>query len=718
MARDDVEALLHPRNIVMVGASDRDRHWSERVYNNLKRFDYPGGIYPINPKREEIWGIPCFPGFDALPEPPDHIICFVPADIALNVLEDGAAHGARSALIFAGDFGEGGNEKGRERAKRLAAIIDKTGLAVCGPNCMGNAPAPSRAITLPDDGMETLESGPTAIIAQSGGLCLALNRMLTERGLNPSYIVSAGNQVGLGAGDYIRFMARQPQIKGIMLYLEQVVRVDDFIKACGEASDAGKAVVAVKIGGSDEGRAAALAHTGSLAGSVDAFDALAGAAGVVRLDCLEDAVEAMEYLARTKAPMGTGVGAITNSGAMKSLISESAARAGVTFATPDAKTQETIAAVLGPLASASNPLDTRQTITTDKYIACIEAFAADPNFDLLLVAEDLPLAPGIERKELNLAAISEWTKGEDATLPVALFAPANVALTDHAQALRKTFSHLAYLSDPDRAFRVFGRIFDQIGRRTRAQTEPKNSSPLTGKQKSRIAELKTLAGDKPTALDETTSKAVLADFGLTLAREAFATDGPSAAKAAQDIGFPVVIKAVSADLPHKTEAGAIMLGLKDADGVKTACDTIATNVARYDGAVKIDGFLVAEQVQGGIELALGISKDPEMGPVVVFGSGGILVELYKDVALGRAGLNRAEAEAMIDATRAGKLLDGYRGAAPADRDAVVDAILRMGRFAEETKGLIEAVDINPLLARPKGQGCVALDALVVLAPKL
>ena len=713
MTTDKVEALLNPRNIVLVGASDRPRHWSGRVRANLMRFGYTGGVYPVNPRRVEIWGTPCYADFDALPEAPDHILSFVPADSVFGVLKSGAAAGARSALVFAGGFGEGGHEEGRARAKRLRAVIDETGLAVCGPNCMGNVSAASRAVTLPDDGLDRIEVGPTSVIAQSGGLCVALNRLLAERSLMPSHMVSAGNQLGLAAGDYIRFMAAQPQVKAILLYLEEVVRTHDFIAACTEAAAAGKAVVAVKIGRSDAGRAAALAHTGALAGSVDAFDAIAGAAGVVRLDTIEDAVEALEYLVRVAPPKGPGIAVMTNSGAITSLISEYAARAGVELAALNTETKAKIAAALGPLANPANPLDTRSTLATEAHTACMDALAADPGVDLLLMAEELPLKPGIERKELNLEAIGEWTR-KGGPVPVAMFAPMALSLSEHGQELRKKLGHLTYMSEPDRAFRVLGRIMRGSDKYARARSAPA-ATKAPEDATSRLDALVALRNARPHALDELYSKDLLSAWGLPLAREAEAADAEAAVLAADEIGYPVVVKSISENLPHKTEAGAIALGLEDSDAVAKACTEIVANVAAYDKHAVLTGFLVAEQVTDGAELTLGIMRDPEMGMVVMFGSGGVMVELYKDVAYGRPGLNRVEATAMIDATQARHIIAGYRGAPALDRAAVIDAIVALGQFALDAGDTIEAVDINPLIALADGQGVCALDALVVLA---
>jgi acetyltransferase len=703
MPTHDASALLRPRNIVLVGASDRPRHWSGRVFENLRRFGFAGGVYPVNPKRDTIWDVPCYPSVDRLPEAPDHVVSFLPADLVFGLMEESARAGARSALVFAGGFGEGGDPDGRARAARLGAIVRDTGLALCGPNCLGNVAAPSRAVTLPDDGLESIEAGPVAVIAQSGGLCVALNRILAERGLMPSYLVSCGNQVGLTAGDYLRYMANEPQVRAVLLYIEQVVGLGGFLDAARAVTAAGKSVIAVKIGGSDAGRAAALAHTGALAGTVEAFDAVAGAAGVARMDCIEDAIEALEYSVRAGRLAGEGVAVVTNSGAMKSLVSESATRAGVTLARFSDTTQTRLTAALGPDAPPGNPVDTKLTIRTEAYTACLDALADDPSVGLILLAEELPQVPGIERKEANLRGIGEWTKAHKDRPPVALFTPVNVSPSAHAKTLRAGLMHLPYFAEPDRTFRVIKRLQEKTARTARAgdtNGAAERSTPMGGD----IGAVE--------ALSEAESKKFLARISIATPREAVAADADAAARAARGIGFPVVVKGLSAALPHKTEAGAIMLGLEDEDAVRAACIQITANVAACRPGLVLDGFLVAEQVSGGAEMALGLSVDPEMGPIVMFGSGGILLELYKDVAFGRAGLNRDEAAAMIDGTRAGRLIDGWRGGPVLDREAVVSAIVALGRLAAEDPS-VEAVDINPLLVRPGGQGVLILDALVV-----
>ena len=378
---------------------------------------------------------------------------------------------------------------------------------------------------------------------------------------------------------------------------------------------------------------------------------------------------------RADSPRGDGIAVMTNSGAMKSLVSESAARANIRLATFSADTQARLTEALGPEAAPGNPVDTRQTIRSENYAACLDALADEPDVGLILLAEELPLVPGIERKEANLRGVAEWTRARADRPPVALFQPVNVSLTEHARGLRAGLLQLPYFAEPDRTFRVIARLMAAGRRAALAQQARDKTDPAAARAVAALAEN---PGAEPRPLSEVESKALLGHFGIKVPIEKIAPDAEAAARAAAEIGFPVVIKALSAALPHKTEAGAIMLGLRDADAVRSACARIAANVEAYAPGTRLDGFLVAEQVTDGVELALGLTVDPEMGPVVMFGAGGVMLELHKDVAFGRPGLNAAEADAMIRATRANALIEGWRGAPALDRDAVIGGHRRHG----------------------------------------
>src|SRR4051794_25757592 len=278
-----VRALFSPRNIAIVGASDRPGNWSQRVYRSLKKFEFPGAIYAVNPRNKTVWdGQTCYPSLSELPEAPDHVVVIVPGAAAVEAITEAGKAKARSATVFSGGFGEGGDPKGQALGAELKRAIEGAGLAVSGPNCMGNLSAPARMMTIPDDRIVELERGPAAIIGQSGGIVMAIHRALMARGVVAGYAVTSGNEIGLNMADYIRFLADDPDIRTVACFIESIKEPENFRAACAYARDAGKPVVAVKIGGSEESRQAALAHTRPLAGLLDRFDGLAQTHRVLR----------------------------------------------------------------------------------------------------------------------------------------------------------------------------------------------------------------------------------------------------------------------------------------------------------------------------------------------------------------------------------------------------------------------------------------------------
>ncbi|MEE9195004.1 MAG: CoA-binding protein, partial [Alphaproteobacteria bacterium] len=497
MNNDKVDALLNPSNVVLVGASDRARHWSGRVWNNLKRFDFPHPVYPVNPNREEIWGAACYPALDALPEAPDHVIFFVPADVSLDLLETAAALGARSATIYAAGFGEGDEARGRERERRLRQVIADTGIAISGPNCMGNVAGKARLVTLADDSLARVGPGPVAVVTQSGAMCLMINRTLADRGLEAGYLITCGNQTGTNTADYIRYFAADPDVKVILSYLELVVDRESYLDACRAAGDAGKPVITVKAGASEAGRAAAMAHTGSLVGSIQAFDAVTAETGVIRLDAIEDAIEAVEYFTHRSAPKGGRVFVMTNSGALKGLVADATSRLSIALPAPEAATVDKLREILGDRPGLENPLDSMGTLTTERYVACLEALAGDANFDMLLIGEEFPQIEGIQRKIDNLNAIENWAQAADK--PVVLFTALVEGASDYARQFRKTLAHLPILQETDKTLRVVKAITEFATRPQLAPVKPGRSTPLAVLEDSKGAK----------ALDEVASRGVL-----------------------------------------------------------------------------------------------------------------------------------------------------------------------------------------------------------------
>jgi acyl-CoA synthetase (NDP forming) len=709
--KKDIEGLLNPRNVALVGASDRSEHWSRRVWDNLRRFGFDGGVFPVNPKRTEIWGGPCFASFDTMPEPPDHLAIFTPAAVTLDVLRRGASAGARSATIYAAGFGEGSGIERARLARELRAFLNDSGMTAVGPNCMGVGSAKSRFTTIPDETLQEFAPSPVAVVSQSGAMSTSINRAINALGHKVALLVSCGNQIGCTVGDVVDYCADQADLRVILCYIESLPDPDRFLNAARRARQNGKAVVTIKIGRSEAARASALTHTGALAGSAAVFDVFASAAGIIRCASLEDAVEAVEFLACSPLPRGDGIALMSISGALRSLMIEAADRTGARLARFTDVTRKALANVLGT-ADVDNPVDTKRTLPSEQYASCLEILTKAPEVDVLLVAEELPLAEGVERRVSNLRVLRHVAlRARESGKPVAMFMPLTVGLSEYGQRVRDGMPHVPVLRETEKMLRAVQAIGRAGACRLHAGDFFASPSRSEHAQKWRQRAAK-LAG--PTTLNEVESKQLLHGYGIASPPERSVETVAEAERAARDIGFPVVLKAVCGAISHKSDAGLVILGICDVDAVR---DGVAKLAARCKAlGPRLDGILVAQQMSGGIETALGIARDPEMGPAVMFGMGGTRIELFKDVSFAPPFLDHVQAAAMVEATCVGRLLAGYRGSAPGDRAALSDALVKIGRLARELGDIIEAVDINPFLVRKAGEGAFALDALVVLRP--
>src|ERR1700757_2535493 len=329
-----IHAMLHPRNIVLVGATDKPGNYAERIWNNLIKYQYEGGLYPINAKRDTVWGVTCYKDFASLPEKPDHVLVLVPARFAVQVVREAAAAGARSATIVTSGFSELQDEESQRLAAELQAAVRETGLAVTGPNCLGNLSAGEKLFTNIDDRLITMEQGAVAIAGQSGAIVMAIRQALEDRGVGVGYMVTTGNESGLETPDLMAYFAADPSIRVIVVYLEGVRNTTAFRDACKAARAAGKPVIALKLGASEGGRAAAMAHTGALAGSIETFDAISTREGVIRVRGLDELIETTECFVHAAPPNGNRLAAVTLSGGKRGLMIDAFYSAGLHFAPP------------------------------------------------------------------------------------------------------------------------------------------------------------------------------------------------------------------------------------------------------------------------------------------------------------------------------------------------------------------------------------------------
>jgi len=719
-----VDALLNPKSVAILGARENPMDWTARIFANYKRFKFKGPVWPVNPRLKKIWGVTCYPGLSDLPEAPDHLVVMRAAASVSEILREAASMGTRSATIYAAGFSELGTDRGVALEKELRGVIEETEMAVCGPNCLGSLSAKGRSLSLPDDRIRELVTGPVAMVGQSGTTTPGIGRTLIDRGIDVGYIVTSGNEVGLTTADYINYFVDDPDVRLVFCLIEAVRQPKDFLAACRRARDVGKPVVALKMGVSAGGRAAALAHTGSMAGAIEAFDAVAGDAGVIRVESGDAAIDLIELLVNAGLPKKNNIGVLVYSGGVRGLSLDAADRHGVPLPEYSSEATAKFREILGDDLRVTNPLDApgfmNQELET--IIDMVSAIQNDPNVGMILFQEDLPPSEGFNdaNKRRTKRVLDTMIGFQEEFLnkggkPIGLISPTSGDLTTFSREERKKFPNIPVLNEPDRAFKALRAAFNY---RDRVQEAQKHQEIIIGKSSDLIKEsLENAHGNELLALNELRSKELITSYGLKVPREKFATTPAEAAELAEVIGYPVVVKGVSASMTHKSDAGAVIFNQKDRVEVQNSCERIALNVEKFDSSIVLEGWLVAQAIPRGLELVIGIQNDPEMGPVIMFGLGGIWLEIIKDVSFCSPGMSRERATRLIYDTRAGRMIDGYRGEEPYDRDAIIDALVSVGQLAADNFETIESLDINPFVAMPSGQGAFALDALVVLKTK-
>ena len=702
-----IHAMLHPRNIVLVGATDKPGNYAERIWNNLIKYEFDGGLYPVNSKRETIWGVPCYKDFASLPDEPDHVLVLVPARFAVQVIRDAAAAGARSATIVTSGFSELQDEESQRLADELKQAVRETGLAVTGPNCLGNLSAGERLFTNIDDRIVTMEAGPVAIAGQSGAIVMAIRQALEDRGVGVGYMVTTGNETGLETPDLMAYFAADPSVRVIVVYLEGVRNTKVFREACKAARAAGKPVIALKLGTSEGGRAAAMAHTGALAGSIETFDAISTREGVIRVRGLDELIETTECFVHADPPNSNRLAAVSLSGGKRGLLIDAFHSAGLNFAPLSPSATGKLAKMLGPGSIVGNPLDAGFAAVVDPsvYMESIRIMIDDPDTDIVIIDAELPKAPH-ELRERNLRIVNEMAGA--ASKPVVYISTMSIGFTEFTKGLRKSLPNIAVMQGLDRAVGAIKSLIDYAGLRKEVPDIVSSS-----KASARAALEKALkSANGAAALDEVASKKLLRAYGIPVSREEIVQTAADAVKIAKKIGFPVVAKVVSADILHKSDIGGVVLNLNSAADVKKAFNDITARVKKLKGKPKLEGILIAQQVKADLELVVGASLDAEMGPVVLFGTGGVDIELMKDVALAGAPLDADEARQLINRTKAGVKLKGYRGKPVLHEASAVKALVGLSNLMADAGNRIASIDVNPFLINTKLG--VAVDGLIVL----
>lgn len=692
---DSLQALLSPRSIAIVGASDDDTRIGGRPIRHLKRGGFAGPIYPINPKREEVQGLKAWPSIDTVPGPVDCAILALPASAIVNAAQDCIRCGVRALVIFSAGFAEAGDD-GKRWQRELTALAREHGVRIVGPNCLGVFNVVARSYLTFTDLFEACvpASGHVAIVSQSGGFASNLLKQAQRRHLPVGHWITTGNECDIEIGEALRAVANEPAVKVLMVYVEGLRAGDAFIEGLAIARERRIPVIALKVGRTEAGAVAAASHTAALAGADPVYDAVFREFGVYRADNAQQMLDVAYAAYRSPLPDSNRLAAVTASGGVGALIADQAAAVGLEL-TPVPEAAQRRILELAPYASTSSPVDITGQFMNDVSLLgnALDALLDTGAYSAVLVFMGM-IADIPNMAQPLIASLRDVQRRHPRqTIVLSIIAgPDIVAAYEEA-------GFLVY-DDPAHAVLALGAL---AAISANFRREDHASIALEG-----MPALP--AGNE--AFNEVEAKALLARAGVPMPRETIAVDAEGAASAASELGFPVSLKVVSRDLAHKSDVGGVALNLLDADAVRVALETMWEQIARQAPQARIAGFLVTPMVSGVAECIVGVRCDPLFGPIVMFGLGGVWVELMKDVTLRRAPVSVREAHAMIREIRGFALLDGYRGKPRADLDALAQTIAAVSRFAAVNAQQIESLELNPVLALPAGAGVAVLDAVI------
>jgi acyl-CoA synthetase (NDP forming) len=695
---EGLDALMLPRSIAIIGASQDATKIGGRPVDLLRRYGYAGKIYPVNPKAALVQGLQAYPSVDALPEAPDLAIIAVDAEKTPEAVEQCAARGVRSVVVFSSGFAELG-EKGRAMQDRLQTAARRTGMRLLGPNCLGAVSIPERAIATFSIVIEHSmpAAGSLGIVSQSGNLGSYTMRMASDRGAGISRFMTTGNECDIDIADGIAWLARDPATKVVLCCFEACRDAGRLIAALTEARDAGKPVIALKVGTSEAGQAAAASHTGAMAGSDAVFDALLARYGAIRVRSIEELIDlghAASILLPDRLPKGPRLGIVTASGGFGVLLADAAQAVGLSLPELSEATQRTILDLV-PFASARNPVDATAQMSSrpDMLQKILSAVVADDRCDAVVLP--LPFSLHMPRLRSVYMETLRYIRAQYPERPVIL------CVEGPPDALAELHS-LGYPTIA--SFDGCCAIVAALMRLEMAAKAPREAWQPA------IAKAAPLAADA--FRHELGAKRAIAAAGIPVLTERLVTTADAAARAASEIRYPVVLKIASPDLPHKTEVGGVAIGLRSEAELRQAYVAMLESVGAKAPGATIDGVIVAPMAQGLSELILGSRVDPVFGPVVMVGLGGIFAEIVQDTAVQMAPVSEAQAMAMLKSLKAFAVLDGVRGRRT-DLVAAARAIAALSRFAVAHADAVSEIDINPLLLKAEGEGAVALDALLV-----
>ncbi len=671
--------------MALVGASERGR-WPRDIYMSSSELGFEGAFYLINPKQTEIYGKPAYPSLRDTPGPVEHAIVIVPAPAVMDVLEDAHASGVKSATIYAGGMGDGDSPASLERGAHLRSFIARTGMRIAGPNCMGAFSFREKLFAYPNRLVSATPAGSVACVFQSGGTLQFFMRTGGIRGLRFSYGISSGNEIDLDLADYLNYLVDDEATRQIVLFIEGIRRPDAFMAAAGRALVRGKTILAIKTGATIASASAAASHTGAIAGDYQSYLAMCDRYGVVNCQTLDDLVETTLAFQNGRKPKGPRVGWVTTSGGTVDLLYDYVDAQKTPLGAFTQETIEKLKPYMQEGINPKNPLDSGIPSTIKNAADQCAIVAADPNIDMIVWANQLP------------ARIDMWADQESLR-----------AMRDGTDKPVLGCSRMSYQLGPD-ALDVQERAGIAFLQRLPETCRALNALWFHAERVGKAPAIAPAAG--PSDLHPSNLDAKLAEFQLHGPASRVAADAQSAAAAADEIGFPVVLKVRSPDISHKTEVNGVALDLRFQSEVIAAAQAIEASARAAVPGAKIDGYLVQKMAQG-VEAAIGVHEDPLYGPVLLIGAGGVLVELMHDVEVILLPTSTEEIERRLSRLKLDKLLTGFRGRPNADRHALIQAALSLSQFYLKHRAAIAGVEINPLMVAPNSSGVCAVDVRLV-----
>lgn len=691
--------FFKPQGVAIIGASSNPTKLSFGIFKNLLQYGFQGKIYPVNPNAKEILGLTCYPDILSVPDPVDLAVSVVASNLTPAVLEACGQRGIKAVTIISGGFREIGPE-GEKLEKQCLEIAHKYGMHLVGPNCVGTMDLYSGLNTTFIHGVP--EKGHIGFLSQSGAICGGIVDYVRGKHIGFSNFVSLGNEADVTETDMIEYLADDPDTRVIALYVEAIKDGSRFMGVCEQVAKT-KPIVLLKAGKTQAGAKAVSSHTGSIAGAITAYKTAFKQCGVIEVDTVADLFDVAHVLTCQALPRGNRAVILTNSGGPAALASDSLGMHGFSLANLEKKTQEVLRSHLNPSAQVSNPVDMLGGAEPEDYERSFKELAEDPNVDILL---PILVPQALIKAEKVAEAIVNAAKGLDK--PVLCCFMGDEAVQEARRVLHK--NGFPMFTFPDSLGRVLASMkfyADWIEKSHRKKEwEIRRHRGMVEEVLSQY-KYQRLIGEKDT-------RPILEAYGIPVIAGGFAANLNEAQKLYQEFGPSVVMKIVSPHILHKSDVGGIRIGIRNSEELEASYHQMMEEVKQKMPEAMIEGVLIERMAPKGQEVIIGMKRDPVFGPLLMFGFGGIFVEVFQDVAFRIAPVEYQEAREMVFETKSGRLLTGYRNLPEFDVEGIVEGIQRLGQLALDFPQIAE-VEINPCLVLPKGQGILALDGRIVLA---